>query len=240
MVTNARRTIAVGGAVAVGFAILFVLVGAEFGVWPMALTIVAFVGLAYLFESAGDVSTGFAISVIAVLLVLVQFSPGFIRQELERVIVDGLGLPLFTLNPVTILFWTALTLLIGWVLHIRFLAQPANAATTPSGVADAVTDKVETLIEEYVTIGRIVVMLGISVVVILLQQSDVIVAQLADLVGQTPAFVANGITGLLGFAALGGSLPIIGEIELLQGMSPVAWAVIVVVLILAAWGVKNS
>lgn len=93
-------------------------------------------------------------------------------------------------------------------------------------IVNAVSADFARFVDIYITSFRIAILLGLTAGIIVLQQTGILLGDLGGLAAQSPYFVSNLFTLLIGYLSLGGDLPIVGDFPVLGELTPVAFIVL--------------
>lgn len=197
------------------------------------LLVGTFMFLAYFTEQTGQLSFPFVLSMIAILLLINHF---ILPPSISGIFAweQWLGIELGTYNAADFAVLSTIVILLYWVVTIRLSGRAKKAET----IADRVGKKSVKLVETYVTLGRIAAVTVVGFAYVVLAQSGDLFAQFGDIIGQAPFVFSNIVAGIAGFDALGGDVPIIGDIPILSNLSPTAWAFFIIILLVFAASAK--
>lgn len=192
-----------------------------------------FAAVAYATAASEDeISVTFGLSLIVVLGLVLEFL-------VPQGIVSRLPIApyLNQVDVVTLTIMTVVVILFWWVLDIRFLS---NQAKNPETVADKLGDRVATLFEQYVSIGRITLLASVSLGLIVLDQFGVLVGELTAIASESPWVLSNIVSSGLGYLALGGEVPLLSDVPVISEVGPQGFLIIAVLAVIIAIGVEYS
>lgn len=233
-VDNVRESIIVGGTALLGITALLWVFGVAIGFKQFAGLLLAFSAIGWFTRRSADVSIGFAIISIALVLMAIEYLvPRALIEPFTFVnaTVDWLiGLNLAEMDPFA--FFVVAVVFVALTIAVRHRATGQTIFGRP--IADQVAREFARYIDTYLSIGRIVILLSVGAVMMFLEQ----MAQLSGVIGgwaaDAPFVVGNFATALTGYLSLGGSLPYVGGIPLLGDLDAGAFAVFAVLVIFLA------
>lgn len=230
------RNVAFLGGVLVAAAIALGWISVNISPLVGGLVFAGLVGMSYaLFENDDELSITFALSAVAIGMVLAEFVlPGWVTAP----IVDVLPTELVTgWNPVEFAVLAAAVILAWWFIDIRFISRSGVKAET---VAKRMRKRVEKLVGEWFSITRVSIMLGVGIGLIILNELGMLTGELAGMAAEVPYLAANVATILIGYLALGGDVPFFNGIPFLEAIGSTGWLIITGVVLVLAVGVDNA
>lgn len=182
-----------------------------------------FVGLTLLSlvsQRVGEFSPSFAISAVGVLAFLGIFLPAdWIApfQPLFDTIGGFLDLDLNSLNLPRLVVYSAVAVLVFWVVDIRILSAFRTKTGRPlavnaSTVANRVRQRADRLSSEWIGVFGAAVIIVLSFAFILLEQIGQIGGQVFEWVAQAPVLFGAFMSNLWAFISLGGQVPILSDL----------------------------
>ena len=231
---------------AIGFNGLFGYSPLQIGVALSAFVVAMYVVV----RSQSELSLPFLITSVAALVAIYQFVlPAVIKTAFQPVF-GALGLNPGAVDAVRFIVLSIAGVLVFWAIKLRTDKRDAESvATAMFGSGRGETKGVVTkLVEDYVTIGRLVVTFGLAGVALLAREGGEVAAIAGDFVGDAPLVATNFVTGILGYLTGGGPLPsIIAGIPGVQpiaswlgSLPPIAFLAIAVLLTAGAWAVREQ
>jgi hypothetical protein len=185
-----------------------------------------FMFLTYFTQQTGQLSFTFALASIALLLLINHFLlPSWISDLFQWEQWLGISLPAFDAVDFTVLAFVVITLY--WIVMTRLTGK----AKKPETIADRVGKNYVNLFETYGSLARIVAITLAGVWFVLLAQAAGLLGQFGDILAQAPFVSSNLFVGIVGFDALGGTIPIIGELPIVGDIGPTGWFVLVIVVL---------
>lgn len=184
----------------------------------------------------GEVSVPFGVSLVAVVVVLVEYVlPEAIASRLPDV---GalIGFPTGQFDALKLFITAMLAILLIWIVQIRV----SGRAVKPTTITKRVRTKFEKLVDTYVTMARLVAGFGLTAIFLVFRESGQLAGEAGATLGDVPFVTSSFASAISGFLALGGELPVVGGWDFLNGISPGAWAVLMLITIGLAAGVKYN
>lgn len=203
-----------------------------------AVVVGAFVLILSSLSTAADgFSVPFWLSAIAVLSLGSLITPDWLIAPFAAVVGLVVGgttdqLAGFAVVP----FAVGLLLVMIAVLAVRNAQKYSRTET----IAKNTVGDIQGIIEEYVTIGRLVVTSLLSLLVFVLAQGGDVLGVLGDQIAQAPLIAANALTVLLGYLTLGGTLPQLGTLPAVSEITPLGWVIVAGGLFVAALAFREA
>ncbi|MHB9286783.1 hypothetical protein ACKVMT_07055 [Halobacteriales archaeon Cl-PHB] len=195
---------------ALGAAAGFVALGDLVSPYLAAGGFAVFAALLYgVYDSGDEISVTFALSLVAVVLLLVEF----VVPASIVAMVPGSGY-LDSVAPVQFAVVTAGVILAFWIYDVRFNER----AKRPETMMERLMSRIEDLFAHYVKMTRVAFLAGIGLGLIILDQLGVLTGELAGIVAGAPYLAGQIGTIILGYLTMGGdvpyveAVPVVGEI----------------------------
>lgn len=225
----------------------------------MAVVGVFFTFLFITWTSQSELSFAFVFSAVGVLAIVWGLLPSSVQRLFPIDAIAGvLGLSgvlqASPLDAIQLGVMSFLVVLVYWIVTIRAGGGPKGASTVAGAIlgtgAGERKGKLTRLIEEYVTIARLVAGLVLISGVFVLSQAGELAGVLGNVMADAPFVTSNIVTGIVGWFALGGRVTFLGGIPFIGpplqstinaiGISPGGWALLIIVMIGAAAAVRYS
>ncbi|WP_284007829.1 hypothetical protein [Haloarcula pelagica] len=224
-----------------------------FGLSPIQIAVAVSVMLVAMYvvvRSESELSLPFLLTFVALLVALYQFVvPAVIRTAFQPVF-GLLGLQPGAVDAIQFVVLSFAGVLAFWAVQIRTQKRNATSVSTAMfGSGRGETKGVVTkLVEDYVTIGRLLVTFSLAGVALIAREGGEVAAIAGDFVADAPLVATNFVTGILGYLTGGGPLPsVIADIPGVQpiatwlgSLPPIAFLAIAVVLTAGAWAVREQ
>lgn len=224
-----------------------------------ALVGVSFTLLFITATSRSDLSYPFVLSLFALLALVWSMLPASLQgafpvEFFTRLLGLEGTIEANPLSAIQLAVTTFIAIFVYWVVTIRAGSGPKNPNTVLRAILGTGEGerkgKLTQLVEEYVTIGRMVVGFGLIFVVFLFRQGGELAGVIGNVLAQAPFVSSNLAAGIVGWFALGGRIsglewiPVVG-IPLQNtlnsiGLSPGGWALFIIVVLAAAAAVRYS
>lgn len=211
-----------------------VILGVTVNVALMATLALGMVLMAGLTGFSREISIPFALSFIAVLLVVIEFIlPKAIVTRLPD-IGKLIGIPFGSLDTLQLFILTVLAILVIWAIEIR----GAKRAVKPETVTKRMRTRAEKLVDTYITIGRLIAGFFLTAALMLLSEIGQLAGEAGGWLAEVP-FIGSSVTlGISGFLSLGGELPVIGSLPLLGTLGATEFAGFAVIVVALAAAVR--
>lgn len=195
--------------------------------------------LALVAHQSPDYSVGFIIVTLGLLGIIIEFLiPDVVVKQFEAIAViinDLLGVDVFAaIDPLPFFLIGVVVVAAMIMARIRLSNQRVYA----DKIVDLTLKEFATYLQRYITIGRLLAMFLFGAVLITFQEGGELFGALGDMLVQAPFVAVSIFQGIVGFDALGGSLPWIGTLPLVGSLGPWDWAFLVGVMIVLAAGAK--
>lgn len=193
-------------------------------------------------RSTVDYTVGFILFSLALIALVVEFIiPSRIVRPFQGIAaaINGmLGFDIFSY--INALDFAILTFaFVTGLMMVRIWITPGDRQFLDT-VVDKIFRQYAVWFDRYVSVGRLFLLLFIGFIVIIMEQAALLTGTIGDIMAQAPVVVSNIFAFLAGFLSLGGELPFIGTIPLLNSLTATEYAMIVgAVLFLAVathWG----
>lgn len=199
--------------------------GAEGAVaWTAVIALTVYVGF-----NADQFSIPFALSFVAVLLLLSQILPGWLTRPFAVIGETlGIGATLAAVDPVSFAVLVTATIIGFWALNARLHGRGKK----PSTVTKRVRVQAERLVREYATMTRVVFAFSFAVVFIFASEGGNLLGELTRMAAGAPVVVGYlaSVVGFWGSYVRG--LPFIGSVD------PLLFLALMAGVFLVAVGVK--
>lgn len=221
----------------------------------LTLFVVLAVGAA-ITSRIGGFSIPFALSAVAVVLVVGQFLPTWATEPFTifGVLFEQVtGLPVRQIDAVEFAVITAGVIGLMWVLDIRIFSAFRRSsgrpeAVNPDKVANRLVARVEGFAEDWFNISRAFVFLAFSLVVLALGVAAGLGGDIAaEWLAEAPVLAAGVFNWLVGFLALGGEVPIVGDwpvigpiLDVLAGLGATGWLLLAGGLLAAGVVIRDA
>ena len=227
------RNLAWLGAVVIGAAIALGYISVKINPIVGGLAFAGMAGLAYALQAHDDsVSITFAISMAVVGVFLLEYiAPSSVVSALPF---EGV---VNAVDPIEFAVVGAFVILSWWIIDIRFIKRSGVKAET---VAKRVGSRTEDLLEEWLSVGRVLVITGIGVSAIILDQIGMIGGEIASYAAEVPYLAADVLAIGIGYLSLGGELPVVGGVDFIAGIDPGAYLIITGAILGVAVGVHYA
>ncbi len=206
------RTAIVGVGVATFAVLTFGIVSVEVNPWLAGVAVSVIAVVAYgIADDDDEVSISFAFTLAIVgVFVLKMVVPQSLTGMLPVMpYLQGIDAQQFAVLGLAIVG-------IYWVIDERFIS-PGKRTPTPETVAENFSDRVQNLVKQWLSIARVMFILGIMIGVLLLNTFIApIIGELGTLAAESPYIVADVVTLGLGYLALGGDVPLFNDIPFLS------------------------
>lgn len=231
--------------------------GGLFGLTQMqtGVALVALLTSVYIvWTSQSELSIPFFLSLTAVTALVVEFLlPGVVTEPIVGVL-EQLGLTFETFDVVSFAVLITLTIIVYWLVQIRAGTGPKTASATWQRLVGSGTTnrkgKLTKLADEWITVGRLTAGFALGVGYLLASQIAQLSGEAGAILAEAPVVAANLGGIVLGFLSAGGevtglaSIPVVGSplqstLNALN-LDPVAFAVIAILLLLGAVGVREQ
>lgn len=192
----------------------------------MTLFVVLAVG-AYITSRIGGFSVPFALSAVAVALVVGQFLPAWLTEPFTifgALFEQATGLSVRSVDPVRFAVLTAGVIVLMWILDIRIFSAFRRSsgrpeAVNPDKVANRLVARIQGFVEDWFNIGRAVLFLGFSLLALGLVALAGLGGDIAgEWLAQAPVVAAGVFNWAIGFLALGGEVPVVGDWPIIGGI----------------------
>lgn len=213
--------------VTVGFvAVMMYALGFQVGLGQLAWLLIFFIIAGVMTRRSTDFNVGFTILTLGVIFTLTDYVvPQVLLDPFTPFVELFVGITGIDIRLVNGFEWLVLAFVITAVaLGARYRLTGQRKFIMP--IVNAVAADLARFIDIYITSFRIMILLGLTAVVIVLQQAGFLLGDLGGLASQSPYFVSNLFTLLIGYLSLGGDLPVIGSIPLLGNLTPMAFIVL--------------
>lgn len=196
------------------------------------LLVFLFFALSFGVRRSLDISVGFGVITLALLYLLANtILPTLIVRPFVNLLdrIEGIfGLAIFPkVGPVA--FFVLAVTFVAVMIAIRLRVTGKRKFTRT--IADSVLKEFGRYVDAYLNVGRLVILFSFGAVVLTLRQSVQLFGEIGNIAAEVPFVSANLFTGIVGFDALGGSVPIIEDIPLFGDLTPEGWLVLVVLVL---------
>lgn len=235
---DVRNSIITGIVSIVALGALLWLLGFDVTLEQAFWVLVAFISLGFVTRRTSDISVGFVIISIGVIFLLSDFVlPTWVTEPFTPITVlirATIGIDLAAIDAIgyTVLAVT----FVGLAIAVR--TRLTGEAKTFRPIIDRVFREFLRYLNVYLNTARLLVLFAIGAIAIVLQQMGMLSGQVGTIVQEVPFIAANVMTAVAGYLSLGGELPIIGSIPLLDSLGPASWVVFVILLLGAAAAVR--
>lgn len=200
--------------------------------WGTAVGIaVALAVLSYIVGRGGKISVPFVLITVGILANVAGFLPASVVGAFTP-FVDAIsrttGLNLGSISPLRLLIYAVTATLVIWVVSIRAFGR----AKKPETIAKRVRSRAERLFDTYVTIGRIGIAFGFSMVLIIFANGGELAGEAGSMIAEAPLVASNVATLVAGWFTFVDPIPVLGSLTPLQFWTGVG------VIILAAAAVR--
>lgn len=204
--------------------------------WAALIAAVAFVGY-----YTDQVSFGFVLTGSAILLLLTDIAPtwmsrpfGFISQALFGVQFAK------SIDPLSFAVLAFTSVVLFYALTIRLFGR----AKKPSKVANRTRKQLESLVGEYISIGRVIGVFFLGIAFMVLQEGGEVATVATQFLGEAPLVASNLFAGVLGYFGFGGGIPkglrwipgLTAVAEFFSNLGPVSYLFIVVFVAALGFG----
>ena len=234
--TNALRTLVIGLGLAAAAVVGFGYVSVNVSPWLAGTGVAVLAAVAYGLASDDDeVSISFAFSIAAVGMLVIEF---VVPDDLVAMLpiepfIRGIDATQFA-----VLVFAVIA--VWWIIDERFLSS-GRRKPKPDAVAERVAGRFETLIEQYLGIGKVVFALTLTAGLLFLNTFvGPVIGELADIVVMAPYAAADVFTIGLGYLALGGDVPILNSVPFVRHIGAQGFLLLAVIVLALAVGVDFS
>lgn len=205
-----------------------------------ALAFIGLAGLSYAMAEHDDsISLTFALSAVAIGVLIAEFvAPGWLVEPIAEFLLGWGPAEWFAgWDPVTFAVLTGVTIVGWWIIDIRLISRSGVKAET---VAKRLSTRIQNLVEEWLSVGRVAVMLLIGIGLLVLNQLGMLSGEFVSIVGEVPQLAANVFTILLGYLALGGDVPWLNGIPFLEEVGATGFVIVAAIVLVIAVGVEYA
>lgn len=207
------------------------LTGVSMSAEQIALAVSVVAALGILVRTSGNVTIGFVLVTIALLLwvvdLLVPASLAAAFDPITAVIEGFLGIRLADLPTTRILILTVFLVAVFLMLRFRFIQNVKGI--------DKITDRVNRqfvmYFQTYSQIARAFVLLAFGLALVFFQTTAQLAGEIGNVIAQVPLVVSNLFVAVLGYVALGGEFLGLENVPIVRDIGPLGWVVVVVVVL---------
>lgn len=197
-------------------------------------------------SSSRELSFAFAFVTMAGVLTIYALLPADVQQATPiPEVLQALGLDgtLGAFDAIKLASTALLATFVYWVVTLRAGGGPQRPETVFTGIFGTGEGerkgKATQLVETYITFTRVGVGFFVFGVVTLASEVGNLSGILVSFLSEAPVVVSNVVTIVLGWTAMGGELPVIGDVSFL-GVGPAGWLLISAAILLVAVGTRNE
>lgn len=233
-VNNVKESVLVGAISLVGIIALLWVFGVTVSFEQFAGLLVVFSAIGWYTRRDADVSVGFVIITAALVMIAVEYAVpnaivepfGFINATTKWLV----GIDLGAVDPFA--FFVIAVVFVALTIAVRHRITGKTKSARP--IADQVAREFARFIDTYLSIGRIVILLSAGAILSVFEQAAQLSGVVGNWIAEAPFVAGNLVTGLAGYLSLGGTLPYVGSIPLLDSLTASAFAVFAVLVVFLA------
>lgn len=196
-----------------------------------------FIAIGLVVKNTTDFTVGFALTTVAIIVALTTLLPRWVSEPFDPLIdaFEGwLNIEIGAIDPLGFGVIAIVFTFLMIVARVRLTGKKKKARTT---IEVALRD-MALYVRTYMTVGRLVILFASTSIVIALQQSAQVLGIVGGVVADVPLVASNAVTAAIGYMSLGGELPFIGSIPPFNDLTAAGFAVVAIIAIAIAAGIK--
>lgn len=227
--SSMRSVIASGVVVIAAFSMIAWLLGFPIDATTVFVLSILFAGVAFAARRGADLQVGFVVIGIGILLVINEYLlPQIVSEAFSPI--HGIwmaitGINLGEIEPLRLTILIVAGVFVMIYLRVRLSGEKKFANTA----ADKTLAELANYARRYISIGRVTVFFLFSILVLLMSQASELLGEIGNVMAGAPVIVSNLWAVFIGFAALDGELPGIGEVPFFVDIGATGFFILAVI-----------